>query len=65
MNGGCTHLDQIDDATPSSWGCEDCLAQVRRDWVTYGAARSADTSAAATTHSEDMPPATFDRQHTS
>jgi hypothetical protein len=33
MNGGCTHLDQIHDVTPSSWGCEDCLAQGRQDWV--------------------------------
>ena len=23
----------IRDVTPSSWGCEDCLAQGRRDWV--------------------------------
>ena len=29
----CTHLDQIRDVTPSSWGCEDCLAAGRRDWV--------------------------------
>ena len=29
MNGGCTHLDRIHDVTPSSWGCEDCLAQAR------------------------------------
>jgi len=33
MNGRCTHLDRIRDVTPSSWGCEDCLAQGRRDWV--------------------------------
>jgi len=33
MNGGCTHLDRIHDVTPSSWGCEDCLAQGREDWV--------------------------------
>ena len=33
MNGGCTHLDRIHDVTPSSWGCQDCLAQGRRDWV--------------------------------
>jgi hypothetical protein len=33
MNGVCTHLDRIHDVTPSSWGCEDCLAQGRRDWV--------------------------------
>jgi len=29
----CTHLDQITDPTPSSAGCEDCLAAGRRDWV--------------------------------
>ncbi len=33
MNDGCTHLDRIHDVTPSSWGCEDRLAQGRRDWV--------------------------------
>ena len=33
MNGRCTHLDRIRDVTPSSWGCEDCLAKGRRDWV--------------------------------
>jgi len=33
MNGGCAHLDRIHDVTPSSWGCVDCLAQGRRDWV--------------------------------
>jgi Zn-finger in ubiquitin-hydrolases and other protein len=33
MNGGCTHLDRIHDVTPSSWGCEDCLAEGREDWV--------------------------------
>ncbi|MGH3338367.1 MAG: sigma-70 family RNA polymerase sigma factor [Propionibacteriaceae bacterium] len=33
MNGRCTHLDRIRDVTPSSWGCEDCLAQGRQDWV--------------------------------
>jgi pyridoxine 4-dehydrogenase len=27
MNGGCPHLDRIHDVTPSSWGCEDCLAE--------------------------------------
>jgi hypothetical protein len=27
MNGGCTHLDRIREAIPSSWGCEGCLAQ--------------------------------------
>ena len=29
----CTHLDGITDVTPSAPGCEDCLAQGRRDWV--------------------------------
>jgi Zn-finger in ubiquitin-hydrolases and other protein len=33
MNGGCTHLDRICDVRPSFWGCEDRLAQGRRDWV--------------------------------
>jgi hypothetical protein len=33
MTGGCTHLDQIVGVTPSSWGCKDCLAQGRREWV--------------------------------
>jgi Zn-finger in ubiquitin-hydrolases and other protein len=29
----CTHLDQIVDGTPSSTGCEDCLAIGHHDWV--------------------------------
>jgi len=29
----CTHLDLIADVTPSSTGCEDCLATGRHDWV--------------------------------
>ena len=29
----CTHTDQIRAITPSSWGCQDCLAIGRRDWV--------------------------------
>ena len=29
----CTHLDWIRAVTASSWGCEDCLAAGRRDWV--------------------------------
>jgi hypothetical protein len=33
MAAGCTHLERIQDTTPSSWGCEDCLAAGRRDWV--------------------------------
>jgi hypothetical protein len=31
MSGGCTHLDRICDVRPSFWGCEDRLAQGRRD----------------------------------
>ena len=26
MNGNCTHLDQIQDVTPNSDGCEECRA---------------------------------------
>lgn len=33
MSVGCTHLDRVRDVAPSSWGCQDCLAQERRDWV--------------------------------
>jgi hypothetical protein len=33
VNGSCAHLDRIHDVKPSSWGCEDCLAQGRRDWL--------------------------------
>src|SRR6266566_563200 len=29
----CGHLDQIAEVTPSSPGCEDCLASGRHDWV--------------------------------
>ncbi len=29
----CTHLDTIVAVTPSSEGCEDCLAAGRHDWV--------------------------------
>jgi Zn-finger in ubiquitin-hydrolases and other protein len=29
----CRHLDQILDVTPSSPGCEDCLAAGSRNWV--------------------------------
>jgi hypothetical protein len=29
----CSHTDQIRPVTPSSWGCQDCLASGRRDWV--------------------------------
>jgi len=28
----CTHLDQIEDVTPSANGCEDCL-RTGEDWV--------------------------------
>jgi len=30
MTPTCTHLDQIQGVTPSSPGCEDCLAAQRR-----------------------------------
>ncbi|HEU5151331.1 MAG TPA: UBP-type zinc finger domain-containing protein [Iamia sp.] len=33
MSARCTHLDTIVPVTPSSPGCEDCLAAGRRDWV--------------------------------
>ncbi len=33
MNGGCTRLDRIHDVAPSSWACEDRLAQGRGDWA--------------------------------
>jgi hypothetical protein len=33
MNGGRANPDRIHDVTPSSWGCEDCVAQGCRDWV--------------------------------
>ena len=29
----CSHLDQIQDVTPSSPGCEDCLAGGFHDWI--------------------------------
>jgi hypothetical protein len=29
----CLHIDQIRDVIPHSTGCEDCLAQGRRDWL--------------------------------
>ena len=29
----CTHLDWIRGVSPASWGCQDCLAAGRRDWV--------------------------------
>lgn len=29
----CSHLDQIQEVTPSSPGCEDCLKKFRHDWV--------------------------------
>lgn len=29
----CTHIDQIADPTPSSWGCEDCLTAGQQNWV--------------------------------
>ena len=33
MAESCTHTDQISNPEPSSWGCEDCLAMGRQDWV--------------------------------
>ena len=32
MSGGCTHLEQIADVTPSAEGCEECL-KVGGRWV--------------------------------
>jgi len=29
----CTHLDGIQPAEPSSWGCEDCIRMGGRQWV--------------------------------
>jgi hypothetical protein len=29
----CTHLDQINDGSPTATGCEDCLAAGRHDWL--------------------------------
>jgi ubiquitin-hydrolase Zn-finger-containing protein len=29
----CSHIALICPVTPESWGCEDCLASGRRDWV--------------------------------
>ena len=33
MVAQCTHLEYIQDVVPSSTGCEDCIAQGRRDWL--------------------------------
>ena len=33
MADNCSHIDQIADVTPASTGCQDCLAEHRRDWV--------------------------------
>jgi uncharacterized UBP type Zn finger protein len=33
MASTCTHISMIHSVTPSSSGCEDCLAQERRNWV--------------------------------
>jgi Zn ribbon nucleic-acid-binding protein len=33
MAESCTHIDQITNPEPHSWGCEDCLAMGRQDWV--------------------------------
>jgi uncharacterized UBP type Zn finger protein len=32
VNRSCGHLDQVDDVTPSSDGCEDCL-RIGGQWV--------------------------------
>ncbi len=29
----CGHIEMIESVTPRSWGCEDCVAIGRRDWV--------------------------------
>ena len=33
MEATCTHVRFMRPVRPSSWGCEDCLASGRRDWV--------------------------------
>src|SRR5438309_1001337 len=33
MADPCTHLDQIANPEPRSWGCGDCLAAGKQDWV--------------------------------
>ena len=33
MPDTCAHLDAILEVTPSSPGCEDCVAAGRRDWL--------------------------------
>ena len=33
MADSCSHLDQIAEVEPGSWGCEDCLAAWQRNWV--------------------------------
>jgi hypothetical protein len=33
MATSCSHLSEILEVTPSSQGCEDCLAAGRHDWV--------------------------------
>lgn len=33
MVAACGHTEMMEPVTPSSWGCEDCLAIGRRDWV--------------------------------
>lgn len=29
----CTHISEIANPEPASWGCVDCLAMAREDWV--------------------------------
>jgi hypothetical protein len=33
MPATCTHLEVVREVTPSSLGCEDCLAAGHHDWV--------------------------------
>ncbi|MBV8386128.1 MAG: hypothetical protein JO155_04985, partial [Acidimicrobiia bacterium] len=33
MADTCTHINQIANPEPESWGCVDCLAMAREDWV--------------------------------
>jgi len=63
MADQCTHLDTIQDVTPSSDGCEDCLAAGRHDWVHLRVCQSCghvgccDNSPArhATAHNKNVP----------
>jgi hypothetical protein len=35
MSDSCTHLDTIEDVSPSSEGCEDCLKPSQEWWYCY------------------------------